>query len=152
MVDVEIPGRGRLILRHAVFDFNGTLARDGEPLDDVVQGLARVQAVLSCVILSADTHGTLARLAGSLGVPVQVVRDGDEKAAFIARLEGPAAAVGNGRNDVPMFRAAALSIAVLGPEGLAVSALLAADIVVAGIGDAFALLTQPARLVSTLRH
>jgi soluble P-type ATPase len=49
-----------------------------------------------------------------------------------------------------MLREAALGVAVLGPEGLAVRALAAADVVVASI-DALVLLRSPKRLIATLR-
>ena len=51
-----------------------------------------------------------------------------------------------------MLQEAALGIAVLGPEGLAAEALLAADVVVASIEDALDLLLRPHRLVATLRE
>ena len=35
MIDVAIPGFGRLALEHLVCDYNGTLARDGVLLDGV---------------------------------------------------------------------------------------------------------------------
>jgi hypothetical protein len=41
---------------------------------------------------------------------------------------------------------------LLGPEGLAVSALLHADVLVASIDDALDLLLNPKRLLATLRH
>jgi len=59
--------------------------------------------------------------------------------------------VGNGANDAWMLRAAAVGIAVIGPEGAAVSALQAADIVVVSITHALDLLLNPLRLVATLR-
>jgi len=61
-------------------------------------------------------------------------------------------AIGNGANDAAMLQEAALGIAVLGPEGLAAEALLAADVVVASIEDALDLLLRPHRLVATLRE
>lgn len=61
------------------------------------------------------------------------------------------AAVGNGANDAAMLREAALGIAVLGPEGLAAEALLAADVLVRDVRDALDLLLQPERLVATWR-
>ena len=33
MIDIEIPGFGRLQLAHLVLDYNGTLAIDGEPFE-----------------------------------------------------------------------------------------------------------------------
>ena len=61
------------------------------------------------------------------------------------------AAVGQGANDAGMLRAAAVGIAVMSPEGLAVETLHAADVVVSDILDALELLEKPIRLVATLR-
>ena len=61
-------------------------------------------------------------------------------------------AIGNGSNDVAMLRDAGLGLAVLGPEGLALDALTAADLVVPDIVAALELLEDPARLVATLRR
>jgi soluble P-type ATPase len=65
---------------------------------------------------------------------------------------GQVVAIGNGANDVDMLRTSALGIAVLGPEGLATPALLAADVVVASIDDGLDLLLQPKRLIASLRR
>jgi hypothetical protein len=51
-----------------------------------------------------------------------------------------------------MLERAALGIAVLGPEGLALSCLQAADVVVPDILAALDLLLFPRRLVATLRR
>ena len=51
-----------------------------------------------------------------------------------------------------MLSAASLGIVVMGTEGTAIRALLAADIVVRGILDGLGLLCDPIRLVATLRH
>jgi soluble P-type ATPase len=50
------------------------------------------------------------------------------------------------------LRASGLGIAVIGAEGAASSALAAADVVTTSILDALALLSQPARIVATLRR
>jgi soluble P-type ATPase len=60
-------------------------------------------------------------------------------------------AIGNGRNDVAMLEAAALGIAVLGPEGTAGGAVAAADVVARSVQEALALLTEPRALTATLR-
>ena len=58
----------------------------------------------------------------------------------------------SGANDAKMLKAAAIGIAVLGDEGLAVEALQAADIFVHGPLEAFGLLEFPSRLVATRRR
>ena len=60
--------------------------------------------------------------------------------------------MGNGANDAGVLKAAAIGIAVLGEEGLAVEALLAADIVTPGAVEALGLLEFPTRLIATLRR
>ncbi len=151
MIIVERPGEDPLRLEHALFDFNGTLALDGALRDDLRERLAALARQLSCLLLTADTHGTAADAAAAIGWPLHVVRHGQDKAAVVRRLDGGVVAVGNGQNDVPMFEAAALSIAVIGPEGAATKAVLAADVVVRDIQEAVGLLLYPRRLTATLR-
>ena len=76
-----------------------------------------------------------------------------QQKAFFVRELGPetVVAVGNGANDAAMLGEAAIGIAVLGPEGLALDALLAADVIVPNILAALDLLQDPSRLVATLR-
>jgi P-type E1-E2 ATPase len=155
MIEIEIPSRGRLRLEHAVFDVNGTLAVDGQLLTGVSERLAQLQAQLDVVLISADTHGTLDQLAGELDVRAVRLRPGDEaaqKAAFVAEFGAEqVVAFGNGANDVGMFQQAALSIAVLGGEGLAQRCLLSADILAPDILAGLDLLLKPRRLLATLR-
>lgn len=157
MLVLAIPGAGEWQLTHLLLDVNGTLARDGALLDGVAERLTRLRAQLAIELLSADTHGTLDTLARQLGVPGYRLPPGaPEAASKRARVEALGArrvvAIGNGANDVEMLRAAAVGIAVLGPEGLASAALAAADVVTLSIGDALDLLLVPRRLVATLRR
>lgn len=152
MVVVAIPGGPSVTLHHAVFDLNGTLARDGVLVDSVPQLAAELRGSLACWLVTADTFGTGAAVAASLGFQFHHVANGTEKRQFVEAL-GPSevVAVGNGANDVAMFGIAAVSIAVLGPEGAAAAALTAADVVVPDIAAAFELLLYPTRLAATLR-
>ena len=90
-----------------------------------------------------------------MGIQAKRLDPGDEckqKAEFVAGLGfHSVVAIGNGANDVEMLREAALWIAVMGGEGLAVQCLSAADIVVSGIENALDLLIYPKRLLATLR-
>ncbi len=80
------------------------------------------------------------------------VEHGDEKARYVHELgAGRCAAIGNGENDRAMLEAAALGIAVIGPEGAAFSALGAADVVCLTILDALDFLLDERALVATLR-
>lgn len=153
---VAIPGQGVWQLEHLVLDLNGTIALDGELLAGVAARLAALAASLTIHLVTADTRGRAAEMAESLGLQLLRIRPDDEvgqKRALVEQLgaEG-VVAIGNGANDAGMLAAAALGIAVLGPEGLATAALRTADVVVARIEDALDLLLHSQRLVATLRR
>jgi soluble P-type ATPase len=152
MIKLDIPGKGLIELQHAVFDINGTLAIDGKSIPQVVERLRALANLLSIHALTAGTHGKLVELEWELGMPLQRIETGADKARFIEQL-GPAhvAAVGNGSNDVPMLRLAAIGIAVLSGEGVSSAALQAADVLAQGPLDAIDLLLHPKRLIATLR-
>ena len=152
MIDVAIPGYGRLALEHLVCDYNGTLARDGVLLDGVAAQLNALAANLTVHVVTGDTFGTALRSLQGLTCAVTSEGQVQAKHAFVTKLGAAGVvAVGNGRNDRLMLEAAALGIAVIGDEGLAADAMLACDIVVRHVADAFALLEDPQRLVASLR-
>jgi P-type E1-E2 ATPase len=149
----EVPGRARVELEHLLLDVNGTLTNRGVLLEGVAERFAALGDRLSLQLVSADTFGTLREIAAKLGAAGTVAADGQEKEALVQRL-GPlaCAVIGNGANDVAALRAAALGIAVLGPEGVSADALQAADIVCGSILDALDLLLDERALVATLRR
>jgi P-type E1-E2 ATPase len=155
-VEIAIPGHETISLRHALFDVNGTLALDGVLLEGVSERLTLIRQHLEVHMITANTHGKQGAIDAELGLTARLMTPGDErfqKAVFLQEL-GPAqtVAIGNGSNDAWMIRAAAVGIAVLGPEGLSQDALQAADMVVPSILDALDLLLNPRRIVATLRH
>ncbi len=111
--------------------------------------------MLTVYLVSADTQGTLSRIASDLGILARRVGPGDEaeqEASLVGELGAErVVAIGNGANDARMLERAALGIAVLGPEGLAVSCLRVAAVLVPDIGAALDLLLYPRRLVATMR-
>jgi soluble P-type ATPase len=156
MIELDIPGRGVLRLQHLVTDVNGTLAADGRLIDGVAKSLLGLRDRLEIHLLTADTHGRQDLLDHQLGLQAVRIRAGGEspaKADFVRGLGADQVVVlGQGANDVAMLEDAALGICVLGPEGTAVEALMAADVVAPSVLDALALLYQPLRLVATLRR
>lgn len=157
---ITIPGRGTFHLAHAVLDVNGTVASGGRLINGVRERLVSLrEAGWQVHWITADTRGRQAALDEEMGWPaarVQARKPGGEasqKAAFVHRLGAEhVVAIGNGSNDMAMLREAAVGIAVLGPEGLAVDALLSADAVVPNIHAALDLLEDPSRLLATLRR
>jgi len=155
MIEVDVPGFGHLRLGHAVFDVNGTLAVDGEPVPEIGPQLSALALQVQIHLLSALSHGNQAALEDGLRHPIFRIEPGHEaeqKADYVRRLGAESCvAVGNGRNDVLMLEAARLGIAVIEREGTAVRALQVSDIVVADTHTAIELLLKPQRLLATLR-
>ncbi|MCB2191892.1 MAG: ATPase P [Deltaproteobacteria bacterium] len=152
---VEVPGWRRLELNHLVLDLNGTLALDGTLLPGVASAVEVLAGQLTCHLVTADTFGTAHKLFGPLVKVARIEsgREGEQKQAIVEGLGAAGvAALGNGANDALMLGAAALGIAVLGPEGAAPQALTAADVVTTGPLEALGLLTNPDRLRATLRR
>ena len=156
MIELNIPSRGNLRLSHAVLDVNGTLAKDGRLLDKVAKPLTALRDRLTIHLLTADTYGKQDNIDLMLGLKARRIKGEDQagqKADYVRGLGAETVvAIGQGANDALMLEAAAIGIAVLGDEGLAVAALLKADVVTANIFDALALLEYPTRLVATLRQ
>ena len=155
MIEINIPGFCHLQLAHLVLDYNGTLAIDGHLIPQVGKKLTKLSHDLHIHVLTADTFG-LAK-TGLAGLPLDLTiappeDQAETKRAFVSDLGAEqVVAIGNGRNDGPMLKAAALGIALVQQEGGAVETLFSADIVSTSILDALDLFSHPKRLVATLR-
>lgn len=157
MIKIDIPGFGPVRLKHLVSDFTGTLSCDGILLEGVGEKIRQISKRLTVDILTADTFGTawseLEELPCSIHVLSGFCVDMDARKEEFIRKLGPegVVAIGNGCNDRRMLKAARLGIAVTGVEGCSVDALMAADIHVCSVIDAFDLLLKPKRGKATLR-
>jgi soluble P-type ATPase len=155
MIDVDVPGFGRLSLSELVCDFNGTLACDGRLLDDARVLLPRVASLVNVRVVTGDTFGSARKALHDYPCEVRLLGALDQaraKADFVAEIGAErVVAIGNGRNDRLMLEAAALGIGVIGDEGIAAEAASASDIVTRHIRDALQLLLEPRRLVASLR-
>ncbi len=156
MIELNIPGRGNIRLTYLVLDVNGTVAKDGRLLEKVAKPLAGLRDRLTIHLLTADTYGKQDNIDLMLGMKATRIATGQEreqKGEFVRQLGAQnVIAIGQGANDTAMLEAAAIGVAVLGAEGLAVEALLAADVLMPTIYDALQLLEFPTRLVATLRR
>jgi soluble P-type ATPase len=156
MIELNIPGRGTLQLEHLVCDVNGTLATDGRLLDKLARPLTALRDRLTLHLLTADTYGGQAAIDQMLGTRAVRLQPGGEarqKGDYVRGLGAEkVVAIGQGANDAEMLQVAAIGIAVISAEGLAVEALVNADIVMADIFAALGLLESPTRLVATLRR
>ena len=154
-MEINIPGGGWFRLRFLVADYNGTLARDGTLIPEVIPLLLALARELEVHVVTADTFGTAPDSLRVLPVKLRVLpleRQDQEKANYIRELGTQATVcLGNGRNDILMLEEAALGICVTESEGACVQTLLAADIVCRSAPDALNLLLNPKRLIATLR-
>lgn len=155
MIEIAIPGGKTLRLEHLVMDYSGTLACDGELVMGATERLIALAPHLTLHVITADTFGKVAAAMHGLPCTVCILSQADHtqaKMAYVTELgQDNTACIGNGRNDKLMLQAAALGIAVVGPEGAALDAINAADVVAPNILAALDLLLRPLRLVAALR-
>lgn len=155
MLSIDIPDYKTLELEHLVLDYNGTIAVDGEISGKVKEQLRALSESLAIHVLTADTHGTAVEKCAGLPLNIRTFPDDGALKAKQAVVEELGAekcvSIGNGRNDKLMCRDSALSVAVLGREGMSSRILGEVDVVTGSIEDALDLLIYPKRLIATLR-
>jgi P-type E1-E2 ATPase len=155
MLELTIPGRGELRIKHLVTDVNGTLALDGLLLDGLIKRIGALRDRLQIHLLTADTHGRQTVIDRQLNLSAVRIKGGNEaqqKAEYVQNLGADSViAIGQGANDAAMLKAAALGICVMSQEGVAVETLLAAGLLAPDIFAALDLLDHPLRLIASLR-
>jgi len=155
MINISIPGFRDLHLRHLVSDYNGTLAVDGALLSGVEKLLTELSSQIEIHVITGDTFGLAATQLAGLPFNLEIIpveSQPEKKLAFIESLgEQNVVAIGNGRNDRKMLEVAAVGIALIQAEGASPETLASADVVSTNILDALNLLTNPKRLIATLR-
>lgn len=155
MLEIDIPGGDTLHLDYLVADYNSTLAGDGALLPGVAQALGQLAGTLAIHVVTADTFGCARQALAAVPCQLAILPTADQDEAKRRYVDDLGAnrcvCLGNGRNDRLMLRAAALGIAVMQGEGVAVETLLAAAVAVPDIQVALGLLLNPTRLVATLR-
>jgi P-type E1-E2 ATPase len=154
-MEITIPGRGSYNFKHLVLDLNGTIALDGEIIEGVEDRLHQLNSLLSISIVTADTHGSARRLEEDIDIKIYRIEAGKENAQKLALVQQlgkeNTICIGNGSNDVSMFKESALGICVAGREGASAEAITSSDLIISDINDALDLLLKPDRLVATLR-
>ena len=151
---LEIPGYGTLEIENIVMDFNGTIAVDGKMKESVKRRISLLAGKYKVYIITADTQGTAVKELNGLPISLKIFDNssaGECKKQIVEELGGKCACVGNGKNDLLMFKAAALSIAVLESEGLYAPLLAQATLLTKSSEDALDLLLDEKRLISGLR-
>ncbi len=154
MKTITVPGWGSAELENLVLDLNGTLTESGDFIPGVIDYLEKMRAEgFRIYVLSGDTRGAIKQgLEKPADVEAVITRTADEKKDFVESIGAErTVCVGNGNIDVEMFKAARLSICTIQAEGATLQAMLAADIVVTHINQAFEILLDPSKMIATLR-
>lgn len=120
---IDIPGYKTLNLSTLLLDYNGTIATDGLIPDSVKTRLCKLADQFKIIVLTADTHGTARKQCEGLPLEVCTFPTGN----------------------------AALSIAILGTEGMCSALLKESDICITSIEDGLDLLLNPKRIIADLR-
>ena len=155
MPEIEIPGFGLLGWDHLVMDYNGTLAVDGQLSAGVKKRLLQLSRSMTLHVVTADTHGNVRHQMDGVPCGLHVLpaeHQAEAKAAYVDQLGAQRTiAMGNGRNDRLMLKAAVLGIALIAAESASMAALVNADLVCTSVFDALDLVASPLRLVAGLR-
>jgi soluble P-type ATPase len=155
MIEIDIPGNKKLQLEHLVLDYNGTIAFDGALIDGVKKCLNELSQMLTIHVITADTFGSVKKALENIDCKLAVIplnHQDKAKLEYIKNLGSEkTVSMGNGVNDRLMLKASALGVAVIQGEGAAFETLASADVVCTDIQSALSLLSNPLRLIATLR-
>ncbi|MFH1083171.1 MAG: HAD hydrolase family protein [Pseudomonadota bacterium] len=155
MLEIDIPGFGKVRVKHVVTDYTGTLSVHGKLVAGVKDLLNKVSAILDVHVLTADTFGMARSELADLRCIIHILegdREDLQKEEYVHKLGAEnVVAIGNGNNDRKMLKAARIGIAVCLKEGCSLAAASAADILVTSTVDALDLLLQEKSLKATLR-
>lgn len=156
MLIYNIPGMGEIKIKNIVFDYNGTVAVDGKLIEGVKKSLIELKNFANIYILTADTYGTVKTQCNDLGIDVKTFpkeNAGLFKKNIVEELDAKSTiCVGNGINDIEMFKICGLSIATIEGEGCSGKLLMHTDIAVKSIENAIELILSEDRMKATLRN
>lgn len=150
-----MPGRCTYTIENIVFDYNGTIAANGIVKESVKHKIRILCKMANVYVLTADTYGSAEKECSDLNIELRTFPQNnvsDYKCEIVKELgSNKTVCFGNGYNDIKMLEAAALSIAVIGEEGMCSKLLEASDIVVKSIEEGMNLLINQKSLIATLR-
>lgn len=155
MIQINIPEVGILNLAYLILDYNGTIAKDGFINPSVKEKLTVLSKSLEIYVVTADTNGNASENLS--GLPLKLLKfptgpAAKEKLKILKQFgESKCVFMGNGLNDMLAASKAALSIGIIGDEGMYSKLLLNTDIIFKNIDDALDSLLETNRIVADLR-
>ncbi|PHS39894.1 MAG: haloacid dehalogenase [Sulfurovum sp.] len=151
-----IPNYKKLEIKNILFDYNGTLAKNGKVGKKRKRLLQKICEQYQVYVITADTFGSVEKELNGLDLEVIVLSSNNhtkEKKDFLKTIgKKNTIALGNGNNDAKMLKSAVVSMSIIGDEGCAKKTLLSSDIICKSIIDAMELILYPKRLIATLRR
>ena len=145
--------QGNVEINTIIFDLNGTLSEYGLITQETEEWIFYLKQMnFQLILLTSDQRGNAKHIAEKLQIDYHIAKTGKEKKNFVIRQKLPFFAIGNARNDIPMFEEAFLSFVPLQTEGIHTDILNFADIVVPTISDAFKLISDEQGLISTMKQ
>lgn len=156
MIIYEIPGREDIEIKNIVFDYNGTIAINGKLIIGVKEKINLLAKEVNIYILTADTYGSVEKECKEIEAKVLTFpkeNAGGSKKEIVEKLGAEnTICLGNGFNDIPMFKESILSIAVIEGEGASGKLLNQADIVARSISEAINIIGSKNMIKATLRN
>jgi len=156
MLELKIPGFGRLNIEHLVLDYNGTIAQDGRLIDGASERLKKLSEKVQVHIITADTFNSAKDYPGREPFTLKILtkeNQAQQKKTYLESLgSNCTVAIGNGNNDRLMLSASIIGIVTIQAEGASSKAICNGDIAVSDINSALDLLLFPKRLIATLRE
>ena len=153
---IEIPGRETIEIRNIVFDYNGTIAIDGQLIDGVANAINELAGEINFHVITADTYGSAENALKDITCKViKIPKENQDysKLNYLLSIgKETTICVGNGKNDKLMLKESVLGIALIQDEGVCVESLMVADVACKSIRDVFAYIKSPNRLKATLRN
>lgn len=121
MIMIDIAGCKSIGIKNVVFDFNGTIAKDGVLIDEIGEKIEELSHKnVDIFIVTADTNGTVTKQCSGLPVTVEIFNKenvSQDKKKIVEKLGyDMTVTIGNGRNDIEMFKNCIISIAIIGKE------------------------------------
>ena len=152
----KIPGQETIEIKNVVFDYNGTIAIDGQLIKGVAEIINDLAEKITFHVITADTYGSVEKeLAAIRCNVVKIPKEKQDlsKLDFLLKLgKQTTLCVGNGKNDRLMLKESIIGVAIIQDEGVCVESLLAADIACKSILDVFMYFKDPNRMIATLRN
>jgi soluble P-type ATPase len=153
---IKRPGRETVEIKNVIFDYNGTIAIDGQLIEGVAKSINELSSDFNFHVITADTFGSVNNALKDVICTVIKISEQNQdqtKVEYLLKLgKETTLCVGNGRNDKLMLKESVVGIAVIQDEGTSTDTLMTSDIICKSIMDVLEFLKKPDRLKATLRN